>query len=111
MSPYNYIKILDTFPDLTQLDDNHICVRCPVCGKIDVKSLNDMKLHQDSKFGKEIKYIIYICLDCYENDNNLNLFTEGIIDAEYYTCSYTCPILCYNKYMNIICEGECTYVS
>lgn len=107
MSPYNYIKILDIFPDLTQLDDNHMCVRCPVCGKIDIKSVENMKLDSDSKFGKEIKYIIYICQDCFENENNLNLFIEECHNDEYYTC----PVLCCDKYMNVISEGECTYVS
>lgn len=105
------IKILEYFPNLDKLDNQHICIRCPVCGKIKIKDLREMKINEDSRLGREIKYMVYICLDCYEDENNINLFIVEYHDPDYLYCTYTCPTLCYDKYMNLISTGECIYVS
>lgn len=103
---------LNSLPDLNNLD-NQICVQCPLCGNIEIKSLKDMKVDPTSDFGKKIKYAIYICFNCHDDENNITSFTvdEFRDDNNVVYFSDTCTMLCYDKYMNLISTGECTYVS
>lgn len=109
MNPYDYVKVLNVNPDLSQLDDQHVCIYCPLCGKIQIKTSDEMNLY--SEFEKRIKCLIFACYGCFDNSNEEDLDPNIFIHTHEDSVDWwTCEVLCYDKYMNLICTGENTYV-
>ena len=90
--------------------ENEVFLKCPICGKIFDKGLFNKDgwniditdFDNDIINKKKIKFIVFICYDCY---NDLEYFEEDY-DGD---GNFEVSVLCYDEHMNLVHQDITSY--